>query len=215
MKMGNTVIDVPEIPVRTKFSERTTGTRVFLSPKELLTLLEVARADSLRDWLMILVSYRHGLRAGEVTALRTTDIVEGSFDIKRLKGSKQTIQPIEGHRGEPLLNEEKGLKEWLRARPQDSGDALFPSNKGGCLSPKSFNFIFHKYAAKAGLPAEKSHPHCLKHTTATHLIRAGVDLAYVQTRLGHASITSTQKYVHLNDSEVAEKTRNALMSVFD
>lgn len=183
----------------------------YLQPSELLSVLKIARAESLRDWLLILTAYRHGLRAGEVTALRTTDIIDGALSIKRLKGSKHTLQPLENHKGEPLLNLERGLRDWMRVRPTDAGDALFPSAKGGTLHPKSFNFIFHKHAQKAGI---NFGPHSLKHSLATHLIRANVNLAVVQQRLGHASISSTMKYVHLNDAEVAEKTHDALMSVF-
>lgn len=184
----------------------------YLQPDELLSVLKIARAESLRDWLLILTAYRHGLRAGEVTNLRTTDIVDGSLSIKRLKGSRHTIQPLEGHTGVPLLNLERGLREWLaKERPRNQGDALFPSEKGGCLAAKSFNFIFHKHARKAGI---NYGPHALKHSLATHLIRANTNLAVVQQRLGHASITSTQKYIHLNDKEVADVTHNALMSIF-
>jgi len=187
----------------------------FLSPDELLSVLRTAREKSLRDWLLILCAYRHGLRAGEVTALRTTDIVDGALSIKRLKHSKHTVQQIEGHTGAPLLNLERGLRDWLkRERPRDQGDALFPSQKGSFLTAKSFNFIFKKYALEAGLPKEKAHPHILKHSICNHLIRAGVDLAYVQGRVGHASISSTMKYVSLSDAEIGEKTHNALMSIF-
>lgn len=188
----------------------------YLSKDELLNLLRVAREASLRDFLLILLAYRHGLRAGEVTSLKTSDIVNGSLDIRRLKGSRHTVQPIESHKGVPLLNEERGLGEWLRTeRPRNSGDALFPSiTRGGCLTAKSFNAIFHKYARLAGLPPEKSHPHILKHSLCTHLVRAGVDIAMVQTRVGHANIASTMKYTHLNQAEVAEKTHNTLLEVF-
>jgi site-specific recombinase XerD len=187
----------------------------FLQPNELLSVLKIAREESVRDWLLILTAYRHGLRAGEVTALRTTDIIDGALSVKRLKHSRHTVQQIEGHVGAPLLNLERGLREWVgKERPRDLGDALFPSKKGGTLTAKSFNFIFKKHALNAGLSKEKAHPHILKHSICNHLIRAGVDIAYVQGRVGHASISSTMKYVSLSDAEIGEKTHNALMSVF-
>jgi site-specific recombinase XerD len=186
----------------------------FLTPPELLSVLRVAKEKSARDHLLILLAYRHGLRASEVTNLRTTDLIDGSISIKRLKGSKTTLQPLESHRGEPLLNEVKALSDWMRIRPTQSGDALLTSAKGGCLTGKSFNFIFHKYAALAGLPKEKSNPHILKHTICNHLVRAGLSLSYVQQRVGHSAISSTQRYVSLNDREVAEKTHDALMNIF-
>lgn len=188
----------------------------YLTPEEILSVLRVARAESMRDFLMILLAYRHGLRANEVTSLRITDIRDGAIDIKRSKNSLRTVQPLESFRGENLLNEKVGVSAWLKAgnRPTDAGDALFPSAKGGTLRPNSFNVIFKKYARKAGLPPDKDNPHILKHSCASHLVRANVNLAVVQQRLGHASISSTQKYVHLNDLEVAEKTASAMYEVF-
>jgi len=188
----------------------------FLTQDEVLSVLRVARQESMRDWLLILLAYRHGLRATEVTSLKVSDIQNGALDIKRAKGSLRTIQPLDIFKGEPLLNEKVGISAWLKAgaRPTDAGDALFPSAKGGSLRPDSFNKIFKHYAHKAGLGADKDNPHILKHSCATHLIRVNVNLAVVQQRLGHASLSSTQKYVHLSDTEVAEKSANAMYEVF-
>ena len=186
----------------------------YLSPDEILKILELAHKRNKRDHLMILFAYRHGMRASEVCKLRLSDIVDGSVTIKRLKNSKTTVQPLESHRGVPLINEVRNLGEYLRERPTDSGDFLFPSAKGGPLCGKSFNKIFKDYALAAGVDPGRAHPHVLKHSIANHLVRAGVDLAYLQTRLGHRALSSTQRYLLLEDQEVAEKTRNALMSIF-
>src|SRR5882757_718332 len=95
----------------------------YLTADEILSVLKVARAESVRDWLMILLAYRHGLRANEVTSLRITDIRDGSIDIKRSKNSLRTVQPLENFRGESLLNEKVGVSAWLKAgnRPTDAG----------------------------------------------------------------------------------------------
>lgn len=188
----------------------------FLQPQEILSVLRIAREKSLRDFLMILLAYRHGMRASEVTGIRLTDIENGQIRVRRLKNSRTTVQPLENHRGVPILNEVRNLAEWMKERPADGGgDFLFPSNKGGPLTGKSFNKIFKDYALAAGISPEKAHSHVLKHSIANHLVRAGMDIVYLQTHLGHRAISSTQKYVSLADQEVAEKTRNALISVFN
>lgn len=186
----------------------------FLTSDELLSVLRTAHESSLRDHLIILMAYSHGLRASEVCNIRLSDISDGSLTIVRLKGSNKTVQPLVPHRGQPLLDEVKALREWLKVRPQDSGDVLFPSAKGGPLGRKHFYTLFKYYANQAALPLSKRNPHILKHTAANHLIRAGLDVAFVQARLGHADIGSTMCYVTLNDAEVADKAHNALMNTF-
>jgi integrase/recombinase XerD len=110
-----------------------------------------------------------------------------------------------------LLDEQKALRAWLAERSTDAGDALFPSNKGGCMSATQFYRIFRAVAEEVGLPATKCHPHVLKHTTCTELIRADMNLAKVAAFVGHASITSTMKYVKISDAEASAEAVNALM----
>lgn len=187
----------------------------FLTPNEVLAVLKIAREKSLRDFLLILLAYKHGMRASEVTSLKIDDVKDGSVTIRRLKNSRTTVQPLESHRGVPLLNEVRNLSEWMKERPADGGgEFLFPSKKGGPLTGNSFNKIFKGYALAAGIDPKKAHPHALKHSIANHLIRAGVDIGYLQIRLGHRSLSSTQKYVMLEDQEVAVKTQNALINIF-
>jgi site-specific recombinase XerD len=185
----------------------------FLTPDELRSVLKLARAKSTRDWLMILVTYTHGLRRAEVCDLLVSDVKDGHLTVRRKKGSRTTVQPLLAHRGEPLLDELRGMKEWLRERSKDSGDVLFPSACGK-MHPFTFNRLFKGYALAAGLPASKAHAHALKHAIATTLVRSGLDIAHVQTHLGHASISSTQKYVHLNQDEVSDRVANSLMTAF-
>lgn len=186
----------------------------FLTPEELLSILKIAHATSKRDHLLILFAYSHGLRASEVCNIRLSDIKDGSLTVVRLKHSKLTIQPLVPHRGQPLLDEIKSLKEYLKVRPRDAGDVLFPSKKGGPIDRRHFHTLFHNYAVKARLPEGKRNPHLLKHSICSHLVKNGADIAFVQVRAGHVSLSSTQKYVHLNDSEVAEKTHDILMNIF-
>jgi integrase len=94
---------------------------VILSPQEMLALLKAAKNRSMREWAMILLAYRHGLRASEVCGVKLADVdlKAGSISIRRLKGSLHTIQPLYQHRGQPLLDETAALRAWLRKRPAD------------------------------------------------------------------------------------------------
>ena len=81
------------------------------------------------------LAYKHGLRASEVCNLRIgdVDLKNGSVVVERLKGSLRTTQAVAGHRGQPLLDELKALREWMRERRDDGSDFLFSSQKGGRL----------------------------------------------------------------------------------
>jgi site-specific recombinase XerD len=189
---------------------------VFLTEDELLLVLRTAKTKSVRDWAMILTTYSHGLRAAEACRLKITDLdmCGGVLSIQRLKGSLFTIQELERHRGIPLLDEAKALKEWIAIRPTDCGDALFTSQKGSHLTSTQFYRIFRQIARAAGLGDHKGHPHVLKHTLATHLVRRDVNLAKVQRALGHRSINSTMVYVGVSDQDADRARHNALMNAF-
>src|ERR1039457_602051 len=171
---------------------------VHLEPAEVLAVLRVAKARGAREWSMIVLAYKHGLRASEVCNIRLgeVDLRNGSILVQRLKGSLRTTQALTEHRGEPLLNELKALREWMKQRPDDGSDFLFTSQKGGRLDRSQFFRLFQAIANKAGLPAEKQHPHALKHSIASHLVSANVNLALVKQQLGHKSIGSTMRYIN-------------------
>jgi type 1 fimbriae regulatory protein FimB len=178
---------------------------------ELIDVLRIAKTHSVRNWAMILTAFSHGLRASEVCKLRMKDLVDGHLTIKRLKGSNKTTHQLIPHRGQPLLDEVKAMKTWLADRPSDAGDALFPSNKGGCMSATQFYRIYRAVAEEAGLPANKLHPHCLKHTTCTQLVRSDMNVAFVQAFVGHAAIASTMRYVKVSDEQASAEATAALM----
>lgn len=192
------------------------GRMVSLTPGETLAVLKAAQEHSSRDWAMILLAYRHGLRASEVCGLRLGDVglKDGSISIQRLKGSLRTVQPLYQHRGQPLLDERAALRAWLRARPADGSDYLFTSQKGGKLDRTQFFRVFQKVAGAAKIPNEKRHPHVLKHSLASHLVAGNVNLALVRQALGHRSINSTMQYVSTSDGQAAEAAQAALMRIF-
>jgi len=189
---------------------------VFLTPDEVLNVLRTARKRSVRDWAALLLTYSHGLRAQEVCNLtvRDIDLKGGQITIRRLKGSLMTVQQLMPHRGEPLLDEIKALKEYLSVRPVDSGDALFVSGKGGHLSSTQLYRVYRDIAATAGLPKSKCHPHVLKHSIACLLVNQGVNLARVKQFLGHSAISSTMRYVSVSDQEASKDALNALQNAF-
>ena len=187
-----------------------------LEPAEVLDVLSAAKARGAREWSMIVVAYKHGLRASEVCNLRLDDVdlKNGSIMVDRLKGSLRTTQAVTEHRGEPLLNELKALREWIRQRPVDGSDFLFVSQKGGRLDRTQFFRLFQSVAASAGLPPEKRHPHALKHSIASHLVSANVNLALVKQQLGHKSIGSTMRYVMTTDQQASKATTSALTKIY-
>lgn len=189
---------------------------VYLEPGEVLAVLKAAKAKGAREFAMILLAYRHGMRASEVCNLRLGDLDmnDGNILIARLKGSLRTTQAVTEHRGEPLLNEVRALRDWLRQRRNDGSDFLFTSQKGGRLDRSQFFRLFRDIADAAGLPAEKQHPHALKHSLATHLVLANMNLALVKQQLGHKSISSTMRYVTTSDGQASKATSTALMEIY-
>jgi type 1 fimbriae regulatory protein FimB len=187
-----------------------------LTTDEILAVLKAAKVHSQRDHCMVLFAYRHGLRASEVCGLKLADVSlkAESVTVRRLKGSMTTVQCLYRHRGQPLLDEVGALRAWLRSRNGDGSDYLFVSQKGGRLSRSQFFRVFQAHAGTAGLPPEKRHPHCLKHSLATHLIAGNVNLALVKQCLGHKAIGSTMKYVGVSDAQATRAAQTALMSLY-
>jgi len=188
----------------------------WLTPAEVLMVLRAARSRSGRDWAMILLAYRHGMRASEICGLEINDLnlKDSSLSIRRLKGSLHTIQPLYRHKGQPLLDEFAAVRGWLRERRSDGSNFLFLSQKGGRLHHSQFFRIFRICALAAGLPRAKCHPHCLKHSLATHLVAGNLNLALVRQCLGHKSISSTMKYVGVFDSQASQAAHAALMNLY-
>ena len=187
-----------------------------LTTDETLLILRTARSRSARDWAMILLAYRHGMRASEICALelKDVDLKDGLLSIRRLKGSLHTTQPLYRHKGQPLLDEVTALRAWLRERTSDGSTFLFLSQKGGRIHRSQFFRIFRACAIAAGLTRAKSHPHVLKHSLASHLIAGNVNLALVRQCLGHKSISSTMKYIGVSDSQASQAAQAALMSLY-
>ncbi|HBE01561.1 MAG: hypothetical protein A2096_02650 [Spirochaetes bacterium GWF1_41_5] len=180
----------------------------YLNENEINRLLgtaDTSRRDGLRDLLMIEMLYACGLRVSEIRDLTPARIDTGAEIVKVLgKGAKERIVPV--HR-RCLLLLEKYLKESRPLYPKSgSTDALFLGKNGGALSRISIWKIIKKQAYRAGI-RKKISPHTFRHTFATHLIKNGADLRAVQEMLGHADISTTEIYTHLEIMDLKNQHR--------
>ena len=169
-----------------------------LSEGEVEALLEapdVAVREGLRDRTMLELIYATGLRVSELVNLKLGQINYRQGVVRVMgKGGKERLVPL----GEAALD---WLERYLRdGRPLllalGSGDALFPSPRGGALSRQAFWYAIKRYATIAGISKSIS-PHSLRHAFATHLLNHGADLRVVQLLLGHSDISTTQIYTHV------------------
>jgi type 1 fimbriae regulatory protein FimE len=166
----------------------------------LLALLAVARASRERDWLWILVAFRHGLRVSEVVALTPDNLKDGFLTVQRLKGSLRTTQVLVSD-DNPLLNEREPLFDYVRNMLPNQ--RLFPIGRQHAWA------LLQKYGKAAGLPAHLCHPHILKHSIAMQSIHsAGIE--NVRQHLGHKSIASTGAYLKVSDADASASVQRAL-----
>jgi integrase/recombinase XerD len=186
----------------------------YLKPIELLKVLQHAQNQGPREHAMFLLGYAHGLRASEIAALTVDDVRNGRIRCNRGKGSQHTVEELREHKNE-LLNERLVLAAWLRSRGDGDGSIfLFTSRKGSRLTRQQVYRLFRHCAELAGLEAGRFNPHVLKHSYASHLLRNGADLAFVQRSLGHAHISSTTRYTHVTTSEAQSVSNRILGNVF-
>jgi len=189
-----------------------------LNEKEIVSVLKLAASESKRNAAMILLAFKHGMRASEVCDLRLSDIdlKNGIITIRRLKGSMKSQQDLMDIPGQPLLSEKRVLKAWLGERDtyRDRSDFLFLSQKGGKLDRSAFFRLFQNLAERAGLPKDKRHPHCLKHSAGFLLAEHGVSLQDIQKRLGHRSLASTGVYLEVTDEHANREASKAFANIF-
>lgn len=187
--------------------------RQSLTKTELKNVLSTASQKSTRDWALLTVIYSHGLRASEAAALTMSDIRNDQLHVRRLKGSRETTQPVFTVRGRRIVSESAALKAWLAVRPNYPGnDYLFPSQKGGCLTREQVYRIYRATAEAAGLDASKRFVHVLKHSRCSHLLADGVPVTSVQLIAGHKSLSSTLQYCHGNEAQAFEQVAKAMAS---
>jgi integrase/recombinase XerC len=185
------------------------------------TLLSTSEDAGLpeRERALFELLYATGLRVSEAAGLDVED-VDLSSKLARVvgKGNKERIVPF-GEEAEDALRAYLPVRLRLcrtltpslsraRVREKTQGEPLFVNARGGRLTTRSMARLLKRRLRAAGLPQELS-PHALRHTFATHLLQAGADLRSIQELLGHASLSTTQKYTHLDAARLAEVYRGA------
>ncbi len=180
----------------------------YLPVDDIFRLLETPEKEKplgLRDQAILEVLYSCGIRVSELEALNISSI---EFD-KRLvrvigKGNKERIVPIGRQALQAVRNYLKGTQNLRRKTGIDSRDVpLIINYCGGRLSARSIGRIIKRYALMSGLSSDIS-PHSFRHTFATHLLDGGADLRSVQELLGHATLSTTQKYTHVSLDRLME-----------
>lgn len=187
-----------------------------LSVEQVKAVLKAARDSSTRDWCAFLLTFRHALRSAEVRQLKVADVEMNNLTItvRRVKGSRNGVQGLDRHRGEPLLDEVLALRSWLRERIEDGSQILFPSQKGGMLTRMQLLRLFKQYAAAAGIPDDLAHPHILRHSLCSVMAQQHADVYAIQQRAGHKNISNTMIYTHITDRQASESCQAALMAAF-
>lgn len=155
-----------------------------------------ARATAVRDWAVLELLYATGVRVAELVGADVTDVNLAERLLRVLgKGDKERMVPF----GRPASH---AVEQWLAVRarllPADRKDpgALFLGSRGGRLGARQVRDLVHRSTALAGV--RDLAPHGLRHSTATHLLDGGSDLRSVQEVLGHASLSTTQRYTHIS-----------------
>jgi integrase/recombinase XerC len=167
-----------------------------MQPSDVALLIEQPDGDDalgLRDRACLELLYGSGLRISELVGIDIDDVELRARLVKvRGKGSKERIVPF-GSKAEAAI------RLWLAARKASGEEsALFVNYRGERITARSVRRHFDRYVRDAALKVGVS-PHTMRHSFATHLLNAGADLRAIQELLGHASLSTTQKYTHLND----------------
>ena len=189
----------PAVDIRApKAARRLPGT---LDVDQINQLLEAPKGDALavRDRAIMELFYSSGLRLAELVGLSLTDVDLADRTVRVLgKGAKTRILPV----GRKAC---EAIRAWLRERAGVAGveeTALFIGRGGARLKPRAIQLRIAQWARRSGLPS-RVYPHLFRHSFATHLLESSKDLRAVQELLGHADISTTQIYTHLDFAHLA------------
>lgn len=197
----NPAAAVPTPRIARKLPKDLTVDEVFA----LLDGIQGSDACALRDRAILEFLYATGLRVGELVSLDVEDLDVAGQVVRVLgKGSKERMVPFGGQA-------RRALAVWLEAARMLRGqggdaEAVFLNLRGGRLTDRSVRRILDRRLREAAIQGRVS-PHALRHSFATHLLGAGADLRAIQELLGHASLSTTQRYTHVSVA--------ALMQVYD
>ena len=181
-----------------------------LRPGEVESLIEAPEGDEplvRRDRAILELLYAAGLRVSELVGLDWTDVDLPGRVVRVLgKGSKERMVPF----GRPAA---ESLRRWLEVwetvrAPGEDEAPVFLNHQGGRLTDRSVRRVIDKWVDAAAV-ARGVHPHTLRHTFATHLLEGGADLRAIQELLGHSSLSTTQRYTHLEVDRLLAVYRGA------
>jgi integrase/recombinase XerC len=161
--------------------------------QEVVEAPDTSEHTGVRDRAILELLYGSGLRVGELVRANVADMDLDGASIRVIgKGNKERIAPLGGKSVD-------ALRAWLAlARPAGSDPrALFLSVRGARIGARAVQRLVHRYGA-LGAGRADLHPHALRHTCATHLLDGGADLRAIQELLGHASLSTTQRYTHVS-----------------
>lgn len=173
-----------------------------LDVEQMAQLLNVKGDDraATRDRAIMELLYSSGLRLAELVGLNLGDVDAGDGLVRVTgKGRKERIVPV----GRRAL---AAICEWERVRANDADvgeQAMFVGQRGKRISPRTVQAMVRRRAIEAGLP-KRVYPHLFRHSFATHMLESSSDLRGVQEMLGHADISTTQIYTHLDFQHLAQ-----------
>ena len=160
----------------------------YISKEEIMNILDKAKKDRYRNYILLLTLSRTGLRVSEIIKLCKNDVDEHTITVRDGKGKKDRVIPLEGE-----LSNLLGLyMDSMKPR-----DKLFP------LSTRQVRNIVYKYSPE-GLDV---HPHTLRHSFAVHCLKGGMNIRSLQKILGHSSLTTTQEYLDLVGQDLVDDFR--------
>lgn len=175
-----------------------------IDPEDVRHLLSVIKKT--RDWAMILILLRTGMRIGELLDTRVSDINLRENRIEVYEARKNRVGRV------VYLSDDArcALKVWLKKRDLQKENLFYGPGRSKTLSYEAARMMFHRYIDKVGLIHKGYTLHCLRHTFASELLNAGMRLECVQQLLGHSSIEMTRRYARLTDNTRKEEYFRAM-----
>ena len=187
---------------------------VHLSEQEMARLVTAPAADGplgRRDRAILELFYASGLRLSELAGLDADDVNLSAQMVRALgKGGKQRIVPFNKSTASAIRAYLKDRATLIGDRPRGraKADPLFVNYRGTRLTVRSIDRMVRRYATVSGARLGVS-PHALRHSFATHLLQRGADLRAIQELLGHARLSTTQRYTHVNTAQLVEVYRKS------
>jgi site-specific recombinase XerD len=186
------------------------NTMHYLKPAQLRMLLDVAAKHTKRDVCMIVLSFRHGLRASEVCSVLLEDVNEANSTLcvraKKTRTKKadkyyETLSAKDDFAQADLTLIHQYLKERENFANAAESPVLFLSRMGGALHPHAWGNRFSLLAHEAGLTGDFDNPHILRHVAAMYAIKSGASLPTVSRVLRHRSIASLTPYISASEED--------------